>query len=345
MEDGLETAWEDAETVLAGTTDPEGWVVWDSGASCVQKADYTAIAYSRDRYRKCIFLSGDDGWAQGCDTQLQGKILFEESPASNTFSVLALNSIWIQPKAVIHSGNIGAKYASSGPWLNSNVEVSIAAQAEVKDGVQIYGDSVRVASNASVFDIFYNELENMGTIFGNETTPLELPLQTAPFALPNITPGKDPVVLKAKETMELAEGFYSDVEVKAKATLTLLGGIYHFKSLRLQSNSSLIFSIRGEIRIQDSLNTGPQTYLGPAPGSSLTAKDLKIYVGGINGDDGQLESEPIVAKIGEKNVINANIYAPNGTLRIGGKSAVAGSFTARDVIIAEKAEVRFDSAF
>ena len=65
-----------------------------------------------------------------------------------------------------------------GPWLDYEPEVSIGHDRNYADGVLIYGDSVKVKTGASIFNIHYNELTNNGTIMGSECTPLALSLDT-----------------------------------------------------------------------------------------------------------------------------------------------------------------------
>jgi hypothetical protein len=85
--------------------------------------------------------------------------------------------------------------------------------------------------------------------------------------------------------------------------------------------------------------------LGPSSDSSLSAKDVFVYVHGINGKNGELRSNPKAAVIGVRNTVKANIFAPNGTLWIREGSDVTGSFMGKDVIIGVKAEVKLESAF
>jgi hypothetical protein len=345
-EEDLADAWNGTDAVLVGTTDPEGWVIWNEGASCQSQDDYTAIAFHQSEYKAAHFSQTED-WAEGCVASLLKEILFAAPPSANTFSVFAFNSVWIQSKAIVFSGNIGAQNASPGPWLNSEVEVSIGAKAEAKDGVQIFGDSVKIFSKAIVDDVFYNELENKGSILGETAELQKLPVllaHTVSFP-PNITPGKDAVTVKAKKTLDLEPGFYGDVKIKSKAILRLIGGTYHVKSLDLDPGAELICGGRAEIRIGGRLHTGPDAYVGPDGESGLGAKNLVLFVGGINGEDGALESEPMAAEVGIGNKIRANIYVPNGTLWIRENSHVEGSFIAKDVIIGEKVNVMLDSAF
>jgi len=349
---GIELAetWERINPVLHGTTNSEGWALKDSSVSCMPEDEYTAIALHQSDYQAVPFEPGGGGagWAPGCTSTLAKQILFGEPLVSNTFSVFGLNSVWIETKAVVLSGNIGAalESAGSGPFLMHRVQVSIGTKARAEDGVQIFGDSVNIGYKASVYDVIYNELKNRGTIRNQEITPLDSVPMVLP-SFPDILPGGKKVTVKAHRTLDLTPGSYGDINIKTRGKLNLTGGTYHFKNLNLGSKSSLICHGPGptEILIQNRLTPGSKSYVGPSPDATLSAKDVVIYVGGINGKHGGLRSNPKAAVIGLANQVKANIYAPNGTLWIMGKSNVQGSFIAKDVIVGSKTKISMESAF
>jgi hypothetical protein len=86
------------------------------------------------------------------------------------------------------------------------------------------------------------------------------------------------------------------------------------------------------VRIKDKLLGDQNGYIGPAAGTSLTAKDVKVFVEGINGTTGALAATPN-AKIGLANEVRAHIYVPNGTLLIKQSSVVHGVFIGKWVQI------------
>jgi hypothetical protein len=350
-DEGLPTAWGQAEKVLSGTTAPDGWVVWKSGVSCNPKNDYTAIAYYQDEYRKVSFETGASGWGSGCSGILERQIVFGETPAPfpplSAFSALALNSVWIKAGAVIKSGHIGVMDVSPGLWLDSGVEVSIGLDARAEDGVRIYGDSVKLWRWASVDGIYYNHLENHGTIRGEAVTPLSLPLPVELPPFPEITPGNKNVNVKMRKTTTLNPGKYRDVSIGIQGTLKLKQGVYHFRNLNLGALSQLVCLGPGptEIRIKQRMYPGLKAKIGPSPQSGLSAKDVVFYIQGANGNLRNLFSYPRAADIGLLNEVKANIYAPNGTISIDAGSQVQGSFIAQGVVVGMTAKVNLDSAF
>lgn len=341
----LPDTWDKAPPVLDGITDIGGVVIWTAGSSYVPQDEYTVIAYYQNAYESMVITADDSGWAPGSTGAIAQQIVFGEPAVVNKFSVYALNSIWIRPKAEILSGNVGAREASSGPCLSPGVEIMIGSGAKAENGIEIYGDTIKIMPKASVYSVFCNELDNKGTISGTTSTPCDLPLDVSLPNIPTVSPGEDVVTVKSLKVMDLDSGSYDKVTIKPGGTLRLQGGVYNFRNLECDPDSSLICVGRTDIRIEDRLSTGVKVYLGPSPDSGLSAKDIAVYVAGINGSDGALRSNPKAAKIGLTNDWKANIYVPNGTLWIEGGSSVEGSFFAKDVIVGINTKVKLDSAF
>jgi hypothetical protein len=132
--------------------------------------------------------------------------------------------------------------------------------------------------------------------------------------------------------------------VRANGKLILTGGDYHFRNLYADSKTRLECEGRCRIFVQNRVQFLYGAYLGPTEGASIGAVDIIFYVGGANGKTGGLYAMPKAADIGSSAIIKANMYAPNGTLSIGSKAEVEGSFIAKDVEIGTKASVRHNSA-
>jgi hypothetical protein len=342
---GLKDAWLSSLPVLTGTTNAEGLAIWGTGLPCKPEGFYTAIAYYQSAYMAAIFEEGAPDWGPGCSSTITREIFFSDLGTLSEFVVFGSNSVWLTAKSTVKSGNIGVLEASQGLFLDSGVEISVGTGARTEDGVKIFGDSVRVSRNASVYDVYYNELQNSGTIRGESVTPLALPLPVSIPSLPEITPGTTLVSVKNNKDETLDPGTYGDVVIGNKATLRLTGGVYHFKNFRIGNNASLICLGPTEIRIKERLHPGNNAYIGPLQGSALTAKDVVFYIAGTNGNILDLLSLPKAAEIGQGNVVKANIVVPNGTLWIYTKSEVTGSFIAQGVIVGVGSQVSLESAF
>ena len=342
-ETSLSSVWSNIEPLLTGITDDKGWVDWALCEACVPEDDYLVVAYYKNEYGTTSFETGEPGWAVGCTGLMEKQIVFGALPEEEKFSVFAKNSVWIQALAVIFSGSVGAPYESEGPSLAKGADVLIGARAEAKEGVKIYGNRVVIMPRAAVDDIYCNKLVNYGTVNGEEF-PLEPPAwQEPPFH--ECQPGKKNVTVRKNKSKKLDPGSYGKIKVKTKGTLKLSGGIYHFRSLKLDNRSSLICFGPTEIRIKGDWDSAAKAYTGPTTDNHLSAKDVIFYVEGEAKKRGKRRSEPKVVVIGVRNDIKANIFAPYGTIWVGADSDVTGSLIAKDVIVGVNAKIRMESAF
>jgi hypothetical protein len=187
-------------------------------------------------------------------------------------------------------------------------------------------------------------------------TPLYLPVWDPPAFVESV-PGEEDIKVKGKKgkkgkkdsnVVELAAGAYDEVEIDDNGELHLLGGTYHFRSLKLAKDASLICLGPATILIEEGLEGDDNIYIGPDADSGLSAADIVMYIGGIEEKKGKKKKSKSKVKkvvIGKKSKVMANIYAPNSTLEIQKESEVEGSFIARDVIVDDKATVQYNSAF
>jgi hypothetical protein len=143
------------------------------------------------------------------------------------------------------------------------------------------------------------------------------------------------------------------VRVRTGATLILTGGLYQLRSLDVDQLGTVLFRAATEIRIKTELGTGSKSNLIVDPSvKGLRASQVVIYVGGHDEDcqdfglDGDGDrSGPVVVHIGSQSVVQANIYAPNGTLWLNSKPQATGAFIAFRVRIGIGTQLTLDSAF
>ncbi len=93
------------------------------------------------------------------------------------------------------------------------------------------------------------------------------------------------------------------------------------------------------------LDTNAKTYVGPAPGANLTARDILIIATGQNGQSGNIHTSPKAAQFGERNTVIANVYAPNGTLWLKANTQATGAFIARWVMVGERVTLTLANGF
>lgn len=275
--------------------------------------------------------------------------LIEPAPPSGPqvgdFVALGQLGVWLKSGVVVHSGDLAANEVSSGPFLDSGVEVSIGNNAVATDpDTDIFGDSLRLKGGSQVNNVSYNDLSNSGTILGTSTTPVTLPVVTLPTA-PTVTPGVTDVTVPSMGSVTLGAGNYDDLLISSGGTLTLSGGVYNFDTWDVRMNGNVYFSATTEVRIAGKLETRSGVEITPAVGSGIDASDIEIFVGGINGSGGALGNNPKAADFGASNVFQANIYAPNGTAEFASGANIVGGVIAKWVTIGMNGQLTLDSAF
>lgn len=284
----------------------------------------------------------------------------EVQPGFADVVVFATNSIDINNGAVILSGDLVANAASPGPTLNASVELSIG-KVEVTTTTyspgfdlvttataRLKADSIKIHQQATVNgDVSYNDLQNNGTINGMLITPLALPvfslLPPFPTAVP--PPGAPDVTVPAAGSATLAAGDYGNIVVGDGATLTFMGGVYNVRNIAAGIGARLDFLAAAQVRVQNRFSTLQNSRVGSAAGAGVLAREVIFFVGGINGTTGALGDEPRAADIGRLNVVGANFYVPNGTIRMRRDTMATGAFMARDVLVENSCRLTRDNFF
>jgi hypothetical protein len=153
------------------------------------------------------------------------------------------------------------------------------------------------------------------------------------------------IEIAKKDTYILSPGSYGRITVKSQATLIFTGGTYHLKNLDVGAKAGILFQAPTEVIIDNRLEPGSWSEIGPEAGSGISARDIVFYVNGINGVDGNLDSIPEAAAVGTHSTVKANIYAPNGTVRLKEHSVVEGAALGKDVQLGTQAKLTLDSIF
>lgn len=265
----------------------------------------------------------------------------------SSYSLIATHSLQLSLSSVVLSGDIGVNNAGLPPFLDSDVELSIGANVITPSGYKIKANRINVGLNAVVNgDVYYNQLTNIsGTINGTQNSPLELPLFTSLPKFKIAAPGLEDIIVPIKGEHILPAGSYNNLEIKKSAKLILTGGIYHFNNFTSGLQSSIIYQAPSELRIANKLDISKDTNVLPSDTTVVNAKDLVIYVGGVNGTNAALDETPKAAVIGTSCKVKSNIYVPNGTLYIMQDSEIEGALIAKDLEIGSKVKVSLKSAF
>jgi len=219
---------------------------------------------------------------------------------------------------------------------------------------RVVGDTVRLLSRASVYDVVGNLLfTRRATVLGEVTTPMTPVPYLAMPVMPAITAGAATVTVRRNQTFVLAAGAYGDVRVESGATLVLTGGLYQVRSLGVGQNATIRFRAATELRIKTDLDTAAKARLILDPGvTGLRASQMVIYVEGTDetgrrgdrDDDGDDHGASAVS-LGSENRVQANIYAPNGTIWMRSRMQGTGAFIGAHLRVGQQSTLTLDSAF
>jgi len=268
------------------------------------------------------------------------------SGAGFSYSLFASHSMHLQQNSDVYSGDVGVNEAGSSPFLDSQVELSIGISTSIAPGCSVKANRIKVKQGATVAgEVFYNQLENNGTITGTQHSPLTLTLTSGLPEFKPASPGTQDITIAQNGSQALQAGSYGDILVRKNGVLTFTGGTYHLASLNTGDNVQLLFQGPSEVSIAGRFDTDQGTYTGPQDTTSLTASQIVFYIGGINGSNGNLGATPKAAQIGISNTVKANFYVPNGTLWIRQNSKATGGFIGKDVDVGIGVKVHRQSAF
>ncbi len=252
-------------------------------------------------------------------------------PAVGNAVLLATNSIQVDRNVVVTSGDLVVNAASTTPVLGEK-DLSIDQGVTTPAGFALKANSVDIDSGATVGgDVFYNILQNNGTVNGSLRTPLALPvIGTLPPFPPFVPSGTENITLGNGETRPLGTGVYGDLVIGRDATLRIPGGPYVFNSITADRGASIIWDGPGEIVVNGNVTLAAETKVIPAP--PVQTKHKMIFVGGN-------------VSIGKTSTISATVFAPNGTIDGGDSLTLTGSFVARDIHIGRDGTLTLRSGF
>jgi len=256
-----------------------------------------------------------------------------DTPGS--YVLLAKDTVTIEANSEVKSGDVGANSDGGG-----GITVTIGPNGKVSKSSKIKGDYIWLKANTVVGDVYYNQIKKDPNvkIRGNEYTPLELPVSSLPY-FPSFSPGTTDITVKEGKTYILNPGDYGDIVVMPNAKLIFTGGIYNLKSLDARANTKLYFNAVSEVRIDERFKVDANSKVKPKSGSGIDASDIIFYV---NGNDGP---GPRKAVEGANARIEANIYAPHGTIWLKSNVVATGAYIGKNIIVGPNVVLNWKSAF
>jgi hypothetical protein len=282
----------------------------------------------------------------------------------STFVAFSRDMTWLRAGATAVSGDVGANErrlaghdsdTTSDDGDRDDVTVRIGVGATMApSSSQVVGDTVLLLNKSSVDNIVSNFVlaKKGSTELGTTTSLLTIPFTTLP-AFPVVTPGTTSVSVAKNKTLTLAAGSYGAVHVGNGGTLVLTGGLYQLFSLDLDQTATVLFEAPSEVRIALSLTSRARAKVTVDPAvPGLRASQITIYVDGLDAncpdvepdDDGD-DAGPTAVQIGAQNVIQANVYAANGSVWLKSRTQATGAFIGLHVRIGTNATLTLDSAF
>ena len=248
-----------------------------------------------------------------------------------SYVVLGLEEVEIKKDSIIHSGNIGVNNIDSEIKLEKNVLMN-----ELDSFVA--GDTIKIEKNTVIQNVFFNELENKGTIVGTQNTPLIFPvIETFPN-IPDSAPGTESINVPKDQSQTLPSGQYDKIMVDEDATLIFEGGMYTASSVEIKKNAKIFFEEPSEFVIENELKLDKETILGPSETSSISASDIAIFVGSATNP-----TEETSVDFDKYAIIDANIFAPNGEISMDKGVHATGSFVANKVKVDKDSTLVLDS--
>ncbi|HVZ19652.1 MAG TPA: choice-of-anchor tandem repeat GloVer-containing protein [Vicinamibacterales bacterium] len=281
------------------------------------------------------------------------------------FVVFSNDFTWLRARTVVTAGDVGANARRSHDRRRHEDEDDGDADditVRLDEGVvmqqassRVVGDTVALGPHSSVYGLIDNFLINYrGTVLGSTVSPMAVPFMSLPVPLA-VAPGRQDVNVTRNRSLTLAAGNYGRVHVTNGATLTLTGGLYQIASLDVDQMATVIFHGAVDLRIDGTLDADAAARLIVDPSvAGLRASQVLISV--LNGDDDRCHNRqtdafdndfggPAAVNIGERAVVQANIYAPNGTLWLKSRVQATGAFVAGRVRVGSGVTLTLDSAF
>jgi hypothetical protein len=250
--------------------------------------------------------------------------------------VFATNSIHISRGTEL-KGNVVVNEASSGPTLNPGYELALDRGVVISGNIK--ADSIDKDKGASV----------SGTVSCNDgagvsCTGLSLPVFPpadilALFKEAQVRAGAEDVQVPKNGTVSLAEGDFADVKVEAGGEIIFNGGVYNIGSLMAGKLTRLVFMAPTELRIAGMFSQGRDSFMGPGPGSTASPSTIILFVGGENLVPDDPNSVPAAATVNQNSVVEANIWANNGTVWINKTASFVGAVYGRDVKVDQASQV------
>ena len=254
----------------------------------------------------------------------------QTSPEVGNAVLLATNSIQIDRDTVVASGDCVVNVASTTAILGEN-DLSLDQGVTTPAGFALKANSVDIDGGAIVGgNVFYNILQNNGTIQGALVTPVSLPIISTLPQLLDGTAGTQAISVGNGQSSTLAAGSYAALSVGRDATLHLSGGTYVFSGITTDRGASIIFDAGADVVVKGNVTLGANATITNASG--LTTKHKILFVHGT-------------VALSKDNTVRASIDAPNGSIVASDNLQLTGTLVARDIQVGRSSNLSLRSGF
>ncbi|MBI4815822.1 MAG: cadherin-like domain-containing protein [Deltaproteobacteria bacterium] len=224
----------------------------------------------------------------------------------------------------------------------------LGQSASIDTAYDLVAATVLLRQHTAVGDVYTTTLTTSGYETFGQVHPFPSTLPPLPLLSP-ITPGTRDLTLSQNGRERLSPGSYGEIRLRQRSVLELDPGLdsgtFHFAELELGEESRVEAMGPVEVRIAGRLLPGAKSFLGVAPGGSLTAKDFRLEVHGQNGASGNLDANPEAATFGQEATVRAVVLVANGTARMRQKASLRGVLFGRDVELGQDATVTFEDGW
>ena len=181
---------------------------------------------------------------------------------------------------------------------------------------------------------------------------LDLPVLTAPVFPDRSAGGEnvEDVTVPPGGSVDLPAGSYGDLFVGLEGTVSFLGGNYFIKSIDVAPGdpgmASFLFMAPSYVFVEGRIDSGKNSTIGPAAGTSIGTSDIIIFVKGPNAPGVNLnDQQPEAVDIGQNSDVDANFFSPNGTFHLRQNSSFTGAALAKNIKIDKEGTITLDSFF
>ena len=235
------------------------------------------------------------------------------SPKTGDFVVEAQNSIRFQTGGLVcNGGDLGARGTGTGPFLSGGVAIDLLTGVQVQTTHNVIADSVRLGTGVALGDIQTNRFVNgTGATHGGITGLVPLP---ALPAAATVTPGTANTTVATGATVSASPGHFAAVSVGTGGHLRLATGTYDMNDLTIGTGARIEALGSVQLHVKNRITTSSGAFVGAATGVTLTARDVRIEVSGINGTTGALTATPPLPVL-ELEICSRRWSTPNPTRR------------------------------